>query len=62
MKQYYTPSELAKLLGVARQTIYNWIYKKKIVSKSLGRHYPVFIDINSIPDYLKTPKLEKTDK
>jgi len=29
-KAMYTPSQYAKLKGVVRRTVYNWIYSKKI--------------------------------
>ena len=32
MKQYYSVEEFADLLGVSRQTVYQWIYTGAIVS------------------------------
>jgi len=36
---YLTPKELAGLLGVSRQTIYNWINRRKIKAKKTEKEY-----------------------
>ena len=36
MKENYKPAEVAELLGVSRQTIYNWIRAGKLEAKKLG--------------------------
>ncbi|MFH0763985.1 MAG: MerR family transcriptional regulator [Candidatus Omnitrophota bacterium] len=40
----YNISQLAKELGIARQTLYYWIKKEWIKPKRDYRNYPVFTD------------------
>ncbi len=49
----YNVSQLAKELGVARQTVYYWIKKGWVTSKRDYRNFPVFTveDIRKIRDW-----------
>jgi len=49
----YNVSELAKELGVTRQTLYYWIRKNWVTPKRDYRNYPVFTvqDVKKIKDW-----------
>lgn len=49
----YNISQLAKELGIARQTLYYWIKKKWIKPKRDYRNYPVFTknDVKGIKEW-----------
>ncbi|MCK4826492.1 MerR family transcriptional regulator [bacterium] len=49
----YNISQLAKELGIARQTLYYWIKKKWIKPKRDYRKYPVFTekDVKNIKEW-----------
>lgn len=53
MNERYNITHAAKELGVARQTLYNWIEKEWIKPKKDYRNYPVFTkdDISRIREW-----------
>ena len=50
--EFYTPEELAGILKVSRQTIYNWIRRGKLKAASMGKHYPVYISSVGLPKFI----------
>ncbi|MFH1779274.1 MAG: MerR family transcriptional regulator [Candidatus Omnitrophota bacterium] len=56
MNKRYNITHAAKELGVARQTLYNWIEKGWIKPKKDYRNYPVF----TIDDIKKIKKWQVT--
>jgi len=52
MKEFYSTSEAAKMLGVSRITVFNRIKTGKIEAKRFGRNY--FISSSSLPRQEKT--------
>jgi len=52
----YNISEVAKELGVTRQTLYYWIRKNWVTPKRDYRNYPVFTvqDVKKIKDWRST--------
>jgi len=40
-KFFYTPKEVAKLLGVAPKTVYNYIYSQKLPARRWGGRWVV---------------------
>jgi len=57
-KKAYNITELAKKLGIPRQTVYYWINKKWIKPKRDYRKYPVFTEdaVNKIIKWKTTIK------
>jgi DNA-binding transcriptional MerR regulator len=57
-QKVYNITELAKKLGIPRQTVYYWINKKWIKPKRDYRNYPVFSedDVNNIIKWKATIK------
>jgi len=57
-QKVYNITELAKKLGIPRQTVYYWINKKWIKPKRDYRNYPVFTeeDVKNIIKWKATIK------
>jgi excisionase family DNA binding protein len=53
--EYYTISQAAKMIGVARQTISRWIDEGKIPAEKIGRE--VLIAKNEVITYIKNHSL-----
>ena len=60
----YSMTETAKLLGVHRQTMINWIRKGWVRPKRDYRRYPVFtvLDIESMIEWKNTIKFSAVSK
>lgn len=50
MKEYYSIAQVAKLAGVTRMTVYNWIKRGKIKAVKVGRAYA--IPARSVKNYI----------
>lgn len=60
MEEKFIPTtELAKILGVSRVTIFNRIKKGSIKARKIGRNF--VIDRDEVPE-LKSEKLKESDK
>lgn len=40
-KEFYSPQEIANMLGVTRKTIYNWIVDNNINAVKIGRSWRI---------------------
>ncbi|MFH0804889.1 MAG: helix-turn-helix domain-containing protein [Patescibacteria group bacterium] len=59
-QEFYSTTEAAKLLGVSRITVFNWIGKRKLVAKKIGRNY--IIPARVLAPYLQQQVLSEEAK
>jgi excisionase family DNA binding protein len=52
-KKYISVKDAAELLGVSKNTVYRWIYKRKIKVLSMGMKYKKNIPIKEIEKYIQ---------
>lgn len=55
-RRYLSPKELSQYLGIATQTVYEWVSQKKIAYIKMGRL--VRFDQQEIDELLKMKKVE----
>lgn len=56
MKRYISPTELAEYLGLSVQTVYGWIWAKRIPHFKMGKL--VKFDLQEIETWMKEKKIE----
>ena len=59
LPRYLTPQQLARYLGIAIQTVYEWTSQKRVPYIKLGRL--VKFDQREIDDWMKTQRVEPYD-
>ena len=59
-KRYTTIPELAKMLGVSRVTVYNWVKKGDILATKVGKTY--IITDKTVNDILSKRMTEETKR
>lgn len=42
LEKSYTPQEVAEMLGVSRQTVYNWITAEKLPAHKVGGTFRIY--------------------
>jgi excisionase family DNA binding protein len=55
-KRFLSPKELSEYIGLAEQTIYHWVYEKKIPYHKIGRL--IKFDIKEIDEFIAKLKVK----